>query len=274
MKRLLAPLALLLTASAHAQVSDYVAFEQAGKPAPAASGATPTLPAGNVVTLFSNRADWFAGTNVAVLETFEAGLTPPGELRSCNEPVSVTSNDDCFEPGDLVGGFQLQLGEDGPRDPQGKGGGEFVVLGDGFIGQSSAVIGPNSFDDFTDIVFTSGDANAVGFDAYSGAEGGGLNEGVAAAVLVRIYDTSGNLVDALSYPTSDFNIPVFVGFISPVAIGHVEVEGAGGSGELIDGLAFGPAGAEIVPVPASGGLALWLLAALLAVGGMVYLGRR
>lgn len=272
MKYALAPLALLLAASAHAQVSDYVAFEQAGKPAPAASGVTPTLPAGNVVTVFADRGAWFAATNVAVLEAFEGGLTAPGGLEACDEPVSATSNDDCFEPGDLVGGFQLQLGEDGPRDPQGKGGGEFVVLGDGFIGQSSAVIGPNSFSDFTDIVFTGGDVNAVAFDTYSGAGGDSLQG--SQGVLVRVYDTSGSLLDALSFETVDFNVPAFVGFLSPVAIGHVEVEGAGGSGELIDGLAFGPAGAEIVPVPASGDLALWLLAALLAVGGMVYLGRR
>lgn len=272
MKMTLAPLALLLAASAHAQVSDYVAFEQAGKPAPAASGGTPTLPAGNNVTVFGDRASWFAATNVAVIETFEGGLTPPNELRSCDEPVSAASNDACFEPGDLVAGFQLQLGEE---DDVPAGGGEFVVLGDGFIGQGTAVIGPNSFGDFSDLLFSAGDVNAVAFDAYSGAGGGGKGpDGFAQGVLVRIYDTSGSLIDALAFATTDFNVPTFVGFLSPVPVGRVEIEGADGSGELIDGLAFGPAGAEVVPVPASGNLALWLLGALLAVGGMVYLGRR
>ncbi|MCB1628179.1 MAG: hypothetical protein KDI37_10350 [Xanthomonadales bacterium] len=270
-RTLLASIALLAAGAASAQISDYRQYELAGKPALESTGA-PGQATGNVVTLFSDRSSWQLATNVAAFESFDGGATGAGQLNSCDQPVNSASNDACFAPGDLIGGFQLVLGDGGgPRAPT--GGSEFVVLGDGFLGQSTAVIGPNDFEQFMDIRFSAGDVNAVAFDAYSGATGG---EGVAGAgVTVRVYDTGEVLVDAFIVPTQAGNVPVFVGFISPVPVGHVEVVGNNGSGELIDGLAFGPAGTavETVAVPVGSALGHALLAALLLLAGGLALGR-
>ena len=73
--------------------------------------------------------------------------------------------------------------------------------------------------------------DAIAFNAYSGS--GGPVRGNA-GVTVRLYDAGNALIDTLNYPTTAANVAVFVGFVSPVPLARMEVEGAGGSGRVVD----------------------------------------
>jgi hypothetical protein len=266
--RLLPVAALVLVAStASAQVTDYPSWVAAGRPDATGAGSPVASSRGTVVTTFSTRADWLVASGVLILENFDNGLTGPGDLDFCESPVSSLSNDDCFEPGDLIGGFQISVDSAGARGTP-----PVVVLGDGFIGQPTNVIGATTFADFTVVQFSEANVDAIAFNAYSGS--GGPTRG-GTGVSVRLYDAGNALVDTLNYPTTAANAAVFVGFVSPVPLARMEVEGAGGSGELIDGLAFGPQlQVANVAVPVGGmGFNSMLIGLLLALG-LLFIGRQ
>jgi hypothetical protein len=266
--RLLPAAALVLIAtSASAQVTDYPSWVAAGRPDATGVGSPVASSRGTVVTTFTTRADWLAASGVLILENFDNGLTGPGDLDFCESPVSSLSNDDCFEPGDLIGGFQISVDSPGNRGTP-----PVVVLGDGFIGQPTNVIGATTFADFTVVQFGEANVDAIGFNAYSGS--GGPVRG-AAGVSVRLYDAGNALIDTLNYPTTAANAAVFVGFVSPVPVARMEVEGVGGSGELIDGLAFGPQlQVANVAVPVGGMGFNSMLIGLLLLLGVVVIGRQ
>ncbi len=272
LRRLLPVAALALMAtSASAQVVDYPSWVAAGRPDATGAGTPVASSRGTVVTTFTTRADWLAASGVLILENFDGGLTGPNGLNACESPMSSLSNDDCFEPGDLIPGFQITNGvaptggEGGPATP-------LVVLGDGFIGQPTAVVGAITFADYTIVRPSEANVNAMAFNAYSGSGGG--TRGVT-GVSVRLYDAANALIDTLNYSTTAGNVAVFVGFISPVPVARMEVEGIGGSGELIDSLAFG-AQVQVanVAVPVGGmGFNSMLIGLLLALG-LVVIGRQ
>lgn len=262
-------LALVLAASsASAQVTDYPSWVAAGRPDATAAGAPVAGSRGTVVTTFNNRSDWLAASGVLTLETFDNGFTAPGDLDFCESPMSSLSDDDCFEPGDLIGGFQITVG----TIVTARGNPPLVVLGDGFIGQASAVVGATTFADFTIVQMDQANVDAIAFNAFSGS--GGPARG-ATGVTVRLYDASNTLIDTLNYPTTAANASVFVGFVSPVPVARMEVEGIGGSGELIDGLAFG-ATVQVanVAVPVGGIGFNAILMGMLLMFGLVFIGRQ
>ncbi|MGE4072311.1 MAG: hypothetical protein AB7E72_14165 [Lysobacterales bacterium] len=262
----IAALALVAT-STSAQVVDYPSWVAAGRPDATGVGAPVVSSRGTVVTTFNTRADWLTATGVLILENFDNGLTGPGGLNFCNSPMSSLSDDDCFEPGDLISGFQVTVGNNGTR-----GNLPLVVLGDGFIGQPTAVVGATTFADFTIVEFGEANVDAVAFNTFSGSGGGGRG---TTGVTVRLYDAGDVLIDTLNYPTTAPNVAAFVGFVSPVPVARMEVEGVGGSGELIDGLAFG-AQVQVanVAVPVgSFGFNAMLIGLLLALG-LVFIGRQ
>lgn len=208
-------------------------------------------------TVFTDRASFDAAAGALPLEDFDGGATAAGAVGTCPEPVSSASNDVCFSPGDLIGGFQITS----------SGGGGIVVLGDGFIGQSSAVIGANTFAEFATITFSEPDVVAVGFDAYSGS-GGTLD------VEVRVFDGGGALADTVTLNTTAENVPEFFGIVATGPISRVEIENTGGGGELFDDLAFGAVAGEApesvsVPALSTVGLAIGaVLLLLLAIFGL------
>lgn len=268
-QKILPCLALVLAASsASAQVTDYPSWVAAGRPDATAAGAPVAASRGAVVTTFTTRGDWLAASGVLTLENFDNGLTVPGDLNFCESPMSSLSDDDCFAPGDLIGGFQITFGTTGTA----RGTPPLVVLGDGFIGQPSAVVGATTFADFTTVQMDQANVDAIAFNAYSGS--GGPARG-AAGVTVRLYDAGNTLIDTLNYPTTAANTSVFVGFVSPVPVARMEVEGVAGSGELIDALAFGTAvQADHVAVPVGGFGFNAILIGMLLMFGLVFIGRQ
>ena len=229
----------------------YQQWADAGKPDLQAGQPIPPSPEvrGAAIT-FTDRASFDAAAGVLPLEDFDDGATAGGAVNTCTEPVSDASNDVCFAPGDLIAGFQITS----------SGGGGIVVLGDGFIGQPTAVVGANTFADFTTVSFSAADVNAVAFDAFSGS-GGSLD------VEIRVFDSGGTLADSITVNTSAENVSEFFGIVAPGAISRVEIENTGGGGELFDNLAFGATVDELpesLPVPA-------LSPAGLAIGAVLLL---
>jgi len=207
------------------------------------------------LTTFPDQASFDAATGGFTPETFDNGATMAGALNTCAEPVSSASNDVCFAPGDLIDGFSLTTSS----------GGGIVILGDGFIGQPTAVAGPLTFADTLNVEF-SPEVSAVAFDGFSGAGG-------PADVTVTVLDGDGGTIGTITIPTSADNVSEFFGFSSELSIGGLTVEGIGGTGELIDNLQFGnPAVGPDLPlppqVPTLNQFGLLLLAGLMLVVGV------
>lgn len=233
---------------------NYQDWAAAGKPDLGPVGVSaPDAPLGGLTT-FPDQASFDAATGGFTPETFENGATMAGALNTCAEPVSSASNDVCFAPGDLIDGFSLTTSS----------GGGIVILGDGFIGQATAVAGPLTFADTLSVEF-SPEVSAVAFDGFSGSGG-------PADVTVTVLDGDGATIGTVTIPTTAPNVSEFFGFSSELSIGGITVEGIGGTGELIDNLQFGnPAvGPDLPPppqVPTLSQFGLLLLAGLMLVAG-------
>lgn len=199
-------------------------------------------------SVFTDRPSFDAAAGTLPLEDFEGGATSAGSVNTCTEPVSSASNDVCFAPGDLIPGFQITSSD----------GGGVVVLGDGFIGQPSAVVGANAFSAFTTVTFAAIDVNAVAFDAIAGS-GGSLD------VEIRVFDGGGTLADTITLNTAADNVSEFFGIVAPGPISRVEIENTGDGGELFDNLAFGFGAPESQPVPALSTIGLTIGAVLLLI---------
>jgi len=248
--------AMLLAGSALAQ-DNYVDWAAAGKPdlAPVDVSA-PDAPLGGL-TAFADQASFDAATGGFPVETFDNGATAAGALNTCTEPVNSASNDACFAPGDLIDGFSLTSSS----------GGGIVVLGDGFIGQSTAVVGPLTFADTFSVDFAP-EVTAVAFNAFSGSP-----VVTGADVTVTAFDGGGATIGSVTITTTADNVSEFFGFTSAVPIASITVEGIGGTGELIDNLQFGDPNtlppAPAVPTLSQFGLLL-LAGLMLAVGVFAY----
>jgi len=216
----------------------------------------PEVPLGGLTT-FADQASFDAATGGFPVETFDNGATAAGAVNTCTEPVNSASNDICFAPGDLIDGFSLTSSS----------GAGIVILGDGFIGQATAVAGPQAFADTLSVDFTP-EVTAVAIDAFSGAP-----DLSGADVTVTALDGGGATIGSVTITTTADNVSEFFGFTSAVPIASITVEGIGGTGELIDNLQFGdPAvGPDLPPapqVPTLNQFGLLLLAGLMLVVGV------
>ena len=88
----------------------------------------------------------------------------PSAIIACSHSVNSTTNDACFNPGDLPAGITFTAN---PRN--------LVRLGEAIIGSATDVFGPDVFADDLEFTFDPG-TNAVGFElksAFSGAKRAG-----------------------------------------------------------------------------------------------------
>ena len=155
-------------------------------------------------------------------ESFDNGLTDPGAVGTCNEPVNSESNDACFAPGDLVAGFSMTSSS----------GGGIVVLGGGFLGggQPSPVIGANTFTDSTN----------VAFDPPVTAIAASYFDGVAAGeITFEAFDGDGNSLGTATAQPPGTDTGVFLGVTSGTPIASITFTAANDGGELFDDLQFG-----------------------------------
>jgi hypothetical protein len=158
-------------------------------------------------------------------ETFDGGATGAGGINTCNEPVNSASNDVCFAPGDLVDGFDLTS----------TSGGGIIALGAEFLGpgQTSTVVGANTFTDSTIVTFTTPVA-AFSADLYDGVGAGEIT-------IEAFDDSSASLGTATATPAGT-DAPVFLGIISATPVASITITAAADGGELLDNLRFGEVG--------------------------------
>ena len=188
------------------------------------------VPAQADVFTFSTRAAFNIAAPGLPVETFETSTVPPGNVVSCNGPVSSGTVNPCFPAGGLLPGATYAANP-GPG---------LVVLGANFatVGNTSRVLGPNTFADTFNLTFLS--ANAVGFDVFAGLGPGN--------VMIQVFDSSSLLVGTFTVlaPTGG----TFFGVISTTGISRINIASqAASAGELVDNVAFGVT--NPVPEPAS-----------------------
>ncbi len=233
-----------------------------------AAFAVPAM-AGSQASLFQNSNDFDTAINDAGkilkgVEDFENATTfpvpgAPGPLAGpLADPLqagvaNLDFNGVGFENGLVNSNLQLQSNVFGSDPFDIAGGGGLIVLGPNFLpGQTSHVVGANTFTESTDLLFPDGDKTAVSLDLFS--------NGAVGDVQVTVFDVDGIqiLQDVVSGVSTSGS---FVGVISDVAIGRINVADLEEFGELVDNIAL-----YQVPEPATLGL--------LAMGAMVVSRRR
>ncbi len=259
LKRLL--LLSLFAVSAHAQNGGFTWQDAAnGDPVPAGIGGTGgTTNLGASLTVFTDLASFQAAAPMAVnSEDIEDNITG-GAISTCTEPVNSASNDACFTPGQFVDGLEITS----------SGGGGIVILPPGFNGLPSFAMGANTFGDTTFMSFSDGDILAVGMDVFAGL--------APSDVILTVSDAGGNTLGTATVaglgmlPDSGF-----IGFVSDVPIAQIEIDSAGGNGELFDNVLFGTVNPFPDPpaVPALQTTGLLMLILILAAGSVLLLARR
>ena len=188
-----------------------------------------SLPARADLVTFTTRTAFNAAAPGLPVETFESGLVAPGGVRICNGPVSSTAGGDCFPTGALLPGVTFSASP-GPA---------LAVLGAGVAGNTSRVLGPNTFTDTFNLTFAN--ANAAGFDVFAGPGAGN--------VLISVFDPSNVLLGTFTVASpvggTFFGVTNTTGQIGRINIASL----ATSPGELIDNLAFGTTGAPPTAVP-------------------------
>jgi hypothetical protein len=202
------------------------------------------LPASAALITFTTRAGFNGAAPGLPVETFEAGLVAPASVTTCNGPLSSAAASTCFAAGALLPGAVYNAS--GTLQPN------MVTLGANIstVGNTSKVVGPNSFADTFNLVFAN--ANAIGLDVFAGPASGN--------VAFSIFDSANS-------PLGTFTIAVplggaFFGVVSTTdLIGRVNVASqAALPAELVDNVAFGRT--TTVPEPGS----VLLLGAGIALG--------
>ena len=195
-----------------------------------ASLAVLSLPARADLITFTTRPAFNAAAPGLPVETFQSGVAPAPVLP-CNGPLSSTMGGGCFSTGGLLPGVVYNAS--GAIQPN------LVVLAAGFVGNPSRVIGPNAFVNTFNLTFAN--ANAVGFDVFSGPQAGN--------VAISVFDPANVLLGTFSVfaPIGG----TFFGVTSTMGnIGRINIDSlAAVRGELIDNVAFGTAAAAAVPEP-------------------------
>ena len=196
-------------------------------------------------SFFSDRAafeDAFPGLPV---EDLEDGNAPPNGSCTSPSPVTPESDNDCFDPGDIMEG--LTIAASGPNE--GAPNAMFSAQG-GAFGWPSIVLGPNAFTDAVVLTFDPA-VPAVGVDTYGGF--------VGSPKVAEVYDADGALLGTTAFTAEGEDTPVFVGasssnaLIGSVVMRRVEDDTPN---VVVDNIAFGGSTVAAEPSALPGRLGL------------------
>ncbi len=191
------------------------------------------LPSYGALITYTNRPAFNGAAPGLLTDTFAAGLVSPESVTSCNGPLSSNFGSTCFPASGLLPGALYSSTS-----------GTMALLGVGFIGNTSNLLGPNLFSDTLTLTFMQ--ASAVGFDVFAGPNPGD--------VLISVYSPANALLGSFTAAASASG--GFFGVVSNTGlIGHINVNSqASPPGEVIGDVSFG---VPSVPEPCS----LWLSSA-------------
>jgi subtilisin-like proprotein convertase family protein len=150
-------------------------------------------------------------------EDFGGGL-PGGGISACGPIINSTGDGTCFLAGEIVDGFDLTASN----------GTDVVYIGAGAIGNVSTLVGANSFPEITIITFTGDPVFEVAHDIWNNSD---------VDTDYRVYNPGGGLIQSFNL-NNTVQTENFFGIISPVEIGHIEIEGLNASGELFGNFLF------------------------------------
>jgi hypothetical protein len=251
----------LLIGSAEASAQQAWSEVSPGTVATPGTPSTPAAPTGGPgVTYFNDRMTFQGAGTILTSENFDSSLTPPANVCNAAPPLNSLTNDACYAPGDLQPGWELDILLAGAS-------GDYVLLTDGFLGNTGNAVGPNSFAEGAIFRFDPA-VNAVGFDVI-GDLAGPVNIGIT------VYDAAGNVLGTSSSAGSVGG--TFWGVTSTTPIGRIEtVDPDPNGGELFSRMQFGNLGvpaAEPRELPSGGTFGSLLLAAMLAGLGLWFVRR-
>jgi len=150
-------------------------------------------------------------------EDFEEANVNVDEVAAFDGPLNENSDNGVFSPGDILPGVEFSVTGSELRN--------FVILGPGFIGNTSNAFGPNSFNDNLIINFTTNNVHNISMNVLRGFGESDIE--------IEIFGNSGSLGITSVFGT---NIGTYFGVQSVEPIIRIELEGFG---ELIDNLSFG-----------------------------------
>lgn len=190
------------------------------------------FPAQGALITYSSRAMFNSAAPGLPTETFESGLVAASSVTNCNGPLSSASASACFTAGALLPGVTYNAS--GTFQPN------MALLGANFpgVGNTSKVLGPNSFGDTFDLTFAM--ANAAGFDVFAGTVAGNINITVFSTTNVQL----GLFVISVPIGGTFFGVVSDSGPIGRINIASLSIS----PGELVDNLSFGT---TAIPEPAS-----------------------
>ncbi|MCZ6593331.1 MAG: hypothetical protein O6943_00270, partial [Bacteroidetes bacterium] len=141
-----------------------------------------------------------------------------GGISACGPIINSTGDGTCFLAGEIVDGFDLTASN----------GTDVVYIGAGAIGNPSTLVGANTFAEFTIVTFTGDPVFEVAHDIWNNGD---------VDTDYRVYDTGGGLIQSFNL-NNTVQTENFFGIISPIEIGHIEIQGLNDSGELFGNFLF------------------------------------
>lgn len=151
------------------------------------------------------------------LESFEEGNVAAGEVTVCSDPYDGTTDDACWDPGDIAARLQVAS----------SGGSGVAILGPGVADNDSIITGANTFTEDTLLSFTEGGVFALGLD---------LASNVDTTLGLLLLDAKGTVLASDSLDTT--LIPRFWGVVSEQPFERLAI--VSDHGELLDNVRFGP----------------------------------
>ncbi|MEM7087406.1 MAG: T9SS type A sorting domain-containing protein [Bacteroidota bacterium] len=150
--------------------------------------------------------------------TFEDFMGGPGAITTCGPIINSSDGGACFGAGELEDGF----------DAQASNGTDVVFIPNGAIGNSTELVGANTFAEFSIFNF---DPNvyAISMEIWNNADPN---------TDVRIYGDGGALIESVVV-ASTVGTQAFFGIISDEVITAIEVEEQNGGGDLVGVLSYG-----------------------------------
>jgi uncharacterized repeat protein (TIGR01451 family) len=219
-----------------AQPGDSLSTSQApagAETSPVGAVPIPAGPSANGVVYYADRAVFDAAYPGLPLEDFQEGsVTEPG-ITACDPPLDQYSDDDCFNPGDILPGIAFS-------DNPGPNLDGLVLLGAGFNGNSSKILSTNTYVDAFEIQFTDPYVFAAGMDLHSHYS--------ASVVSVTTYARDGiSVLDTITATAT--NSGAFLGLASAQPLGKIRIFSLSNQAEGIDNIAFGNLCSSAADIP-------------------------
>lgn len=188
----------------------------------------PSILANGSLTFFTDRSAFDAEAPDLPLEDFEGSNVSAGAIVACDGAFNSATDNACYSPGAIVEGISVAA----------VGIGQMVVLAQGALGVPSTVVGPNFFNDDTDIMLSAGNVTAVGLDLLAPIHGPGV-------ITIQIFG-AGDVLLGTTTATTGRASGAFWGVVSEDVITRLRLSAPDAFGELIDDVAFGEAFVRVV----------------------------